>query len=189
MAVRACGDLVIQDSGRIIRNVPGETTRREPSIGKFHIFSVMDGKGMAIDLAYATWGNGDIDIRPNNVVSNDQALLRLAHSRMRMTVRDYDGNLAWVELSQARILPNTPTHWSTRRRASIDELNNGADLDVEQLLIDAGAVAVDMKQTAINDFGRRRNFYCALFPKDNRDCPVTAFVLTRILPIMHGYSG
>jgi len=184
-----CGEIVIRETQQERSSLPGRTVSGANTSGDHFLYEVMDGKGMAIEVVYVKWENGEEDVRATKVVGGSRALRRLEPSRLRMGIYEFNNEVWWVELSQAQIKREDPNRWSTRRLATLDQLNAGAGIDLESKLAEVGSIDVGPKALVINDLGRRRNYYCAIFPAGNMTCPVAAFVLTRILPLYHGYMG
>jgi hypothetical protein len=93
------------------------------------------------------------------------------------------GDLQFVELTQARL---NLGEWSNVFKASRDELDLGAGLDVASCLLELGAECVDTREAAMGDETGRRTFLCAVFRERSSIVPAAAYVLTRIAPLMRG---
>lgn len=92
-----------------------------------------------------------------------------------------------IDLSQARIDPEVVPPWSNLKKASQEQLDDGAGIDVDAVLAEAGG-EVGLSEMMLGDESRRRRQCCA-FPSASSLPPVASYVLTRLLPLNHGYSG
>ena len=68
------------------------------------------------------------------------------------------------------------------------DLDQGAGFSLFSELKKAGA-EVGTKQELLGETGRRSQYLCASFAKDNLWVPIIIYTVTRILPIANGYTG
>ncbi len=172
-----------------LKAVPqGQTATKSYSSGEYQLFEIMGSGGLYLEIAYANWDNGDRDVRAT-VVSESGPLRRLEPNRLRLGIHNLSGNKSWVELSQARVQSNNPSQWSNSKMATYDQLNIGAGLDVVNKLREVSAQEIGSKAIILGQTGTRKNYLCATFENENQWCPIIAFVLTRILPLLNEYTG
>ena len=89
----------------------------------------------------------------------------------------------WAELRQARLEPARGPEWSNLFKASLEELDEGAGLDVRGFLAACCGGVVGERADVLGESGPRRRFICATFPDDSKDGPLMAYLLTRVLPL------
>ena len=106
-----------------------------------------------------------------------------------MSIYELDESECWVELAQARVDPTDHVMRATTKLASLEELNAGAQLNCEEILLDAGALRVGTKRELLGDESKRSSFLIAIFEKENERVPIAAYALTKILPLIHEYAG
>jgi hypothetical protein len=167
--------------------VVGHTCSGEKTKGHSWVYRVTLTDSEYIDIAYMAWRTGEKDVRADAVESPSRALRRLEHG-LRLGICEYSTKYDVVELRQARILSDSPKRWSNCFKASLSELRTGAGVDVIRTLQRAGGIDVDSKQELLGDYGAHRGFLCAVFKRDAQWLPVVAYVLTRVLPLIRGYT-
>ena len=74
----------------------------------------------------------------------------------------------------------------TAKKASQDELDQGAKFDTFTFLKKLGAVDIAKRERLLGDESTRKYMYCVKFNKGNLEVPVAAYLITRILPLMKG---
>ena len=179
-----CGSVWI-DYHKEISGVDGRSCSGENTKGTARIFRVTIAEGEYIDLAYMVWDTGDRDVRAETVRLSNPALRRLEHG-LRLGIDTIpNSNLSVMELRQARIKNRLdPKKWSTCVKATLDDLGEGAGINVERTLRRTpGFVNIGSKQDVLGESGIRREFLCATFQRDAPWPPIVAYVLTRVLPL------
>jgi hypothetical protein len=180
-----CGPVQLDYVGRT--TIRGHTFTGEKTSGTAVIYRATIAEEEYLDIAYAVWSTGERDVRALEVESSRRALRRLEHG-LRLGVERHSSELSVVELRQARIRYDDLRQWSNLFKASRRELRDGAGVDVGRILRRAGTIDVGTKQDVLGEFGRHREFLCATFQRNAQWPPVVAYVLTRVLPLMRGYT-
>ena len=151
-----------------------------------HLYVITHKSGWQIYLAYMSFQESN-DIRCVDYTDDTpDSLHRLKHG-LRMSVYPFDNETEWSELSQARIKDSTTPNWSNLKQATIDELNNGAGLDVQKLLGN-GNVALGRREVLLADDSKRKNYLCIKFARKDHRVPLIAFIVSRTLPLINGYT-
>jgi hypothetical protein len=168
----------------------GETVSGVICNGKAILFNVTGPQETFVRVADVVWDNGENDVRALDAYG-PKMVRRLDQGAHRLSVYDHPQNseLAWIELSQARIDLSKHDLRTQRRKADERQLDEGARVKVFQILIRLGAIKVDTKHEVLGTISKRKDFLSVLFPKHNKDVPIASFVLTRILPSIWEYSG
>lgn len=105
--------------------------------------------------------------------------------RLRFTTLDNNNGI--FVLRQARMKDDV---WSNLFTATRQQLDVGAGMDVEKALLDAGASAYGTRAEVLGETGRTRNQMCVTFRDDEGDLvPLVAYVATRVLPVLRGFSA
>jgi len=180
------GPLIIQKGPE--ENFESYTSSKVKSVGKltpFHIGS----EGVSLLIGYAKFINGERDIRTTNIYKELDTFERLKHG-LRLTIQPTpsDSRMLYAELRQAFPKDNFSSHQTLHPTISETDLDEGAGLSVFNELRKAGA-EIGTKQALLGDVGRRAQYLCIRFPKDNIWAPIVAYAVTRILPIKLGYRG
>ena len=140
------GPLTIAEMGKDPIQLEGETTSGAQAVGFAKIYEVHSDDGSYLQLARIRWSTGEEDIRTYGEVHGGVTLRRLEGGRLRMSIYELNERECWVQLAQARVDPTDPVMWATARLASLEELNAGAQLNCEEILLDAGALRVGTKE-------------------------------------------
>lgn len=136
--------------------------------------------GHHLDVLDVRAENGDRWIEARRIESTSP-WVRSLDGRLRLTIQRRADGKHWCELRQARA---KPAGWSNLVNASLSELDEGAGLDVAHELRAAGAAGVGTREDLLEDDGPRRRAMCVAFRADDEVTPVSAFVLTRVLPLV-----
>jgi len=179
------GDHELQKSGRVDTNVEGKTPSNEASVGEFQYYRLTGPKGLDVELAYVTWANGERDVQVTR--AKEPAILSHLEGRRRLALMRMPGGEFYAVLKQARVKSEAPNEWSGLFKASKDELDAGAKLDVHGVLKQCGAVRVGPKETVTGISDRQDDWPTAVFTCDDRLSPVVAFTVTRVLPLVMMY--
>lgn len=178
-AVIVLGDLELtrgRDQG-----ITGKTASDIDTTGVARSWWIRGSDEVLLLLADVDWDTGERDLRIIDRAHSPQRYDRLTHG-LRLGVHEH-GDDRFVELRQNRL---QTTGWSGLHRASLDVLSEGAGLNAEEALLDAGAIAAGSRADVLDDTGRRRAETCALFPAGELRAPAVAYVISRVLPLHHG---
>lgn len=104
--------------------------------------------------------------------------------RLRLTIESHRDGLSLCALRRAT--PNAEG-WATLTDVSIDELSRSAGVPIGLELRRVGALDVGPRAVALGDTGRARNRLIAIFPDENEEVPVLAYVLTRLAPLVRAF--
>jgi hypothetical protein len=164
--------------------VEGKTIKGVETVGSAFAFDIFDPNRLThIELHHITWRNGERDVRIEEINSSLRVFQNRASGGLRLGIYLYKG-VFWSELRQARIKDSRD--WSGLYKATLDNLDTGANLNTAETLKRLGALAIGARNAVIDDNSGRRNYICVTFPKNNHLVPIAAFVLTRILPLYNG---
>ncbi|MEQ6916039.1 hypothetical protein [Halomonas aquatica] len=161
---------------------------REQMGANAHRYSVAHRDGWQASIGVMDFADSQ-DVRCLEVGKGaPEAVYRLLHG-LRMSISDGpSAGEQWVELSQARIDPEVVPPWSNLKKATSSQLDDGADADVEDVVIEAGGES-GTREDLLGDESRRRGYLCCVFRQGELLPPVTSYVLTRLLPLANGYTG
>jgi hypothetical protein len=169
------GPLTLLETGER-RDVEGETTTKGVRAdGVARVFDVT-GPDVDVEIADVTWVNRSRDVRMLNR-REVKPLDRLVRG-LRIGVHPSRDDRWYVEL---RIPALGPRMVPTQHKTNLDELDERCGFDVRQLLVGAGAVAVNPRALAIGDAGPRRNELCAVFRGEDSSLPAVAYAITPLL--------
>ncbi len=163
--------------------VVGETAAGAETSGSARTWWVRYSDEVLLLIGDIEWSTGERDLRVLDRGHSPPEYDRLTHG-LRLGVHEH-GDERFVELRQNRLKPNG---WSGLHRADVATLSAGANVDVEEALLEAGATAVGTRQVVLEDGGRRRAETCVVFPAGELRAPAVAYVVTRVLPVHHGVT-
>lgn len=121
-------------------------------------------------------------------VENGSPILERLKRGLRMSFTRDEALGTWAELRQARLTPDKGPDWSNLFKASVEELDHGSGLGIVEILDECNA-AVGSRAELLGDKGKHRSFICAVFPDETPKGPLTAYLLTRVLPLLRGVGG
>jgi len=170
--------------------VRGQTAKKADSLGILKLYDVFlsSPQESRIQIAYATWDNGDRDIRALEA-TDPKAVTHLSHSRVHLSINPLRNDLAYSELHQACVKKSTEDQWANLSRASVSELCEGAGLDLPQVLLNAGAAKIGTKKELLGVRDNTCERLCVIYPQDDQLVPILTFVMTRVLPLINGYPA
>ena len=140
-------------------------------------------------VGYGVWDHGDRGVMPVSASGGTDAFRHLHRGSLRFSVRPAPKGAAVArgqyvaELGQARVRRDG---WVKAFKATEAELDEGAGLDVGELLASLGASGYGRAGDLLNVGGTRQNYCCVTFSPDEPRVPVAAFVATRALPLLAG---
>ena len=79
--------------------------------------------------------------------------------------------------------------WSNLFKAEPSELDQGANCDVENLMVEWGAIGYGTREEQVGDQSNRKRQMCVVAPTDVEHLPAVAFLVTRILPLARGITA
>lgn len=80
--------------------------------------------------------------------------------------------------------------WSNLFVPTRQQLDEGAGMDVEKALFDAGASAYGTRAEVLGETGRTRNQMCVTFRDSEGDLvPIVAHIATRVLPVLRSFPA
>jgi serine/threonine-protein kinase len=144
-----------------------------------------DGGVLVIDVVREPDGTGWVHTGSTSGVG--PVLERLEHG-LRMGINRDPSVGLWAELRQARLEPARGPHWSNLFQATLEELNEGAGLDVAAVIAETCGGEVGERSAILGDSGRRRRYVCATLPDGSARGPLAAYLVTRVLPL-EGSAG
>ncbi len=141
--------------------------------------------GGVLEVGMTTWENGDRDVRCFSRLAGPLAYDRLVKG-VRLGVAskrpgEWDCELGILSHHQDRPPTVVKATW-----ADLDSMLGSSARDH---LLASGATAAGTKEDTIGDVGRRRNYLVMVSPEEQPEPPLTAYVLTRVLPLMTGFGG
>jgi superfamily I DNA/RNA helicase len=146
------------------------------------------GLSLMIHVKRSLGGRGQITCGENH--TTDPKWQRLVN-RLRQSIYDVPGECGdsfFMELEQARFQPGG-NGWSGRYKPTFTELDEGAGLSVKDCLIEHGADMVATRGDVYGEENRRRSWPCVRFGSDAPIVPVVAYVVTTVLPLLHGITN
>jgi hypothetical protein len=100
----------------------------------------------------------------------------------RLEIREQASNSLAI-LRQARLKEGG---WSNLFAASLDELDEGAEMLVAEALLNLGAISVGTKADVIGATDKQKNLCCVVFPPAKVEVALGGYLLTRVLPLLNG---
>lgn len=165
--------------------IEGQTASGRAATGVATIYEIEGPDRLRLRCADIAWDADDApperDVHTLERYGSPQRFDRLCHG-LRLTVQAHGKVGCFVELRQARMKSAT---WSNLFRADRADLDVGARVDVAATLRSVGATEVGYRRHVLGDDGRRRNYVCATFGPEADLVPIVAYVLTRVLPVLH----
>jgi serine/threonine protein kinase len=174
------GDLVVEPVEHLeLRDVvPMGGGDRIPlaSCDRFRV-TLPDGGELVVDVVRGPDGTGWVHTSSTSGVG--PVLERLEHG-LRMGINRDPSLGLWAELRQARLEPARGPHWSNLFKATLEELDEGAGLDVAALINETCGGQVGERSAILGDSGPRRRYVCATFPDESARGPLAAYLATRV---------
>ncbi len=183
------GELVVVPADRFaMENVPpmgkGDPIPRV-EVDRFEVH-LPGSRRLVIDVVETPDGSGWVVTKDAHGAG---PILERLEQGLRLQVQVTNDGLRWAEIRQARPTPERGPDWSNLFKASLDELRAGAGVDLEEAISERAGGLLGTRDEVLGDSGPRRTFACATFPAGDSHGPLAAYLLSRVLPLMHGYSG
>jgi hypothetical protein len=153
---------------------------RTNATGRQDVYRLTDRGGLTAELADVTWDNGEWEVRMLSCEGPPQ-VRRLEHG-LRLSVAKAGRGQWSVGLRQARVKLNTAEWESSLYDADPAAHRTGSGVDVAAVLEGSGA-RVGSRADLLGDVGHARRGLCAVFGAEASTVPVTAYVITRVLPL------
>lgn len=177
------GDLVVEPIEQVeLRNVVpmgGGDPMPLAVCDRFRV-TLPDGGELVVDVVRGPDGAGWVHTSSTSGVG--PVLERLEHG-LRMGINRDPSVGLWAELRQARLEPARGPHWSNLFKATLEELDEGAGLDVAALIAETCGGEVGERSAILGDSGPRRRYVCATFPDESAKGPLAAYLTTRVRPL------
>jgi hypothetical protein len=166
--------------------IAGETSGGCFSSGSCNLYSVESETGSwKIEIALSFYENGEEEIVAKNVFPERLNIIR---NRLRMVVSKCDlpefSESKFVTLRIASLKKEGTSEWANLKNASMGELSEVVGGNALKYFKKIGASAVDYKVDLFNQSGSSANQLVAIYPNENTEVPIQAFIVTRVLPIL-----
>ena len=146
-----------------------------------HLAFITGPDGIALEVAYLIFSNGDRDVRVLETGDTPSPYSRLGHGG-RLGVYPL-GNQNYCEM---RAMKLDEKNWSNLQRATYSEIEGWLGSSVNEFLVAIGGSSLLTREGLFEDEGRRRNELACSFDTDNFMTPFGIFALTRPLPLLKG---
>jgi hypothetical protein len=177
-------DITISYNPKIKKEIVGITTSGDCQFGKYFA-AIVRSNVFEFEILCVKWEDESVDIYPR-LIRGDEKMQTL-HGRLRISIKPiiYRGASYYTAtLKQARLKDGLSLH-SNLFSANLDQLQDGCGYDINQTLVNFGAVNFGTKEDILGDEGIKRFEYCVIFRKSNYDIPIIVYILTRILPLQN----
>jgi transcriptional regulator with XRE-family HTH domain len=144
------------------------------------------GLRLTIHVKRSADGRGQVTCGENH--TTEPKWQRLVN-RLRQSIYHVPGEDGsfFMELEQARFQPGG-NGWSGRYKPTFDSLDEGAGFSVRDCLMGHGAEMVATRSQAYGEMNRRHGWPCVRFGPDAGIIPAVAYVVTTVLPLLHGVT-
>jgi len=182
--------------GTVVLNIPDGVTR-ECVVSDFdgvshegvEVPAIVSGPGgLLLELAHRSWdGGGQVVMLSRG--NSSPAFDRLLHG-CRLGIRELDDGADVADVGLLRWDPNAGDQgWGNPSKASVADLDSVLGSSVETLLVHAGCYDFGERQSILRDTSRRKFWLCATFPSTEPETPLTAYVVSRVLPMVASIGG
>ena len=175
--------LVNEGEQRVLPISPTSFRTREP--GTAELYSVQAEKGTFLFLSYVKWESGLCEVRVEEAESNVDRVYRLTHG-LRLSIESVHYADTWydaVALRSARIQEDGT--WSNLFDVSLPEIDKAADFPAIDRLKELGVQHIIHAHEIPGRTTRRTRRLFALYPKGDREIPLNAFIITRLMPLLN----
>lgn len=153
----------------------------DPISATQHLAFITGPDGIALEVAYLIFSNGDRDVRVLETGDTPTPYSRLGHG----------GRLGVYALGdehycETRAMKLGEEGWSNLQRASFSEIEGWLGADLNNFLTSIDASKLLTREGLFGDEGRRRNELASSFASENFMAPFGIFALTRPLPLLKG---
>ena len=166
--------------------IAGETASGNFSTGICNLYNVESETGKwKIEIGHTIWENGEEEIAAKNVSPDS---LTMVKNRMRMIISKCEQaefpDSKFVTMRMAFLKSEGMNNWSNLRNASMGELSELVGGNVLSYFKKVGAKTVDYKIDVFNQTGTSANQLVVIYPNENIEVPVRAFIVTRVIPLV-----
>ena len=167
--------------------IAGETSGGNFSSGYCDLYFVeAEDHSWKIEVAHSFYENGEEEIVAKNVFPERLNIIR---NRLRMVVSKCDlpeyYDAKFVTLRMAFLKKEGTSEWANLKNASMGELSEVVGGNALKYFKNLGANTVDYKVDLFNQTGSSANQLVAIYPNENTDVPIHAFIITRVLSILN----
>lgn len=167
--------------------VTGETSGGNFASGVCNLYTVQIESGKwKVDVVHTFWENGEEEIVAKNVFPEK---LNLIKNRLRMVVSKCEQpefpETKFVTLRMAFMKNEGTSEWANLKNASMGELSEVVGGNASSYFKKLGANTVDYKVDVFRQLGTAANQLVVIFPKENVEVPLHAYVVTRALPLIN----
>lgn len=194
----ATNSYLIEIGGLTVRStdetllLKGRSPDGTESTGRAARFLVKGRRNRELSLGHIRWRTGEVEVAVIDAVKFPELLplSPIGHDAApRLVLAPVTARRRACDLGQARWLPEGDPAGFAIVDATEDDLNDGAGVDVRDLLEQAGCVAFGSRKELLGSRDAARRRLCAVFPNRNDIVPVVAFVVTRCLPLLNGVAA
>jgi hypothetical protein len=146
-----------------------------------HLAFVTGPDGIALEVAYLIFSNGDRDVRVLETGDTPSPYSRLGHGGRLGVYSLGDRNYC-----ETRAMKLDAASWSNLQRATYCEIEGWLGSSVNEFLVSIGGSKLLTREGLFGDEGRRRNELACSFDTNNFMTPFGIFALTRPLPLLKG---
>jgi hypothetical protein len=148
-------------------------------------FTLADDDGFLLLLHDVVLENGERSITVGQNFTGEDRMISLFHG-LRLGIHSNTNGMSHARLWQARVKPDGT--WSNRCGATLEELNEGARIDVVAKLKELGASQVGTKENLLGDKSKNRSHLYVNFPSGKTEVALAAYCLTTVLPLLNDYG-
>jgi hypothetical protein len=152
-------------------------------------YQLTDFFGTDLKIAYCIPAVDNRDIRGMKDLSTHTKVRILGGGSRRLGMYPFDESKYYVVLKQVRPSKRGSSVKPSLQIATIDQLQEGSGIDVRSELNSSGASDIDTKEALLNDDLKDGSILCVTFPKENKEIPIKAYIITRVFPLLNNYQG
>jgi hypothetical protein len=153
----------------------------DPISATQHLAFITGPDGIALEVAYLIFSNGDRDVRVLETGDTPTPYSRLGHGG-RLGVYALGDN----HYCETRAMKLSDENWSNLQRVTYSEIEGWLGANVNDFLTSVGASKLMTRETLFGDDSRRRNELASSFSPENYMAPFAIYSLTRPLPLLKG---
>ncbi len=147
-------------------------------------YQLTDSIGTNLKIAYCVPDIDYPDVRGLEDLSIHTKIRMLGEGSRRLGIYPVNESNSYVVLKQVRPSKKGYNIKPSLQKVTMEQLRDGSGLDVENELYTAGALDIDTKEMLVND-GQDKNYLCVKFPKENKEVPIKAYIITRVFPLLN----
>lgn len=155
-----------------------DTGGTEVGPGVVDTYLVRGPTGEMLEILQYRCDDGPVWVQGGDTFQTDLPLKRLGQGLRLGT--SIDGDRMMIELRVARM---DDAKWSNMFKASREELDAGAGVDVAEVLRRFGGDEVGTREDVMGDDSRRKTFMCVAGDTASEHLPAVAHFLTRVVPL------